>query len=179
VAGKIIQSADAGDEGARVRERQLRRRCRDLLHELDIRPPLDFAELRRRRGRPLRLVLHPIPVPGPSSAWTATANADYVLYQQQTTRAHHPARDRHVIAGHPGDEHDDERLRSLFPDLAPGAARRALRRTSYDTGQEREAEMVATIILQRAPVLDAVVSRLSARSPNSACKAPCPTDSAR
>ena len=58
-----------------VRERELRRRCRTLLNELDIRPPLDVVELCRRvgesRGKPIRLVSHPIPVPGPFGVWVA------------------------------------------------------------------------------------------------------------
>ncbi|WP_344933338.1 hypothetical protein [Actinoplanes nipponensis] len=39
-----------------------------MLRELDIRPPLDVRELcgrlARHRGRPIRLVAHPIKVPG-------------------------------------------------------------------------------------------------------------------
>ena len=72
------------------------------------------------------------------------------------------------LAGHSSDEEDDAllgqlypdvepaRLRDQYPDLAPGAVRRALRRTSYDSAQEREAETVATIILEWASVLDSV-----------------------
>ena len=76
-----------------MRERQLRRRCRSLLRELDIRPPLDVA--------------------------------------------------------------------ALCASLAE-AVWRGLRRTSYDTEQEHAAETAATLILQWASVLDAVVPRLSA-----------------
>ncbi|MDX3192084.1 hypothetical protein PV458_27050 [Streptomyces sp. MN03-5084-2B] len=49
-----------------------------------------------------------------------------------------------------------ESLRQRYPDLEPDAVRRALRRTSYDTDQEREAETTATIILEWASVLDQV-----------------------
>ncbi|TCP50783.1 hypothetical protein EV191_10743 [Tamaricihabitans halophyticus] len=150
-----------------MRERELRRRCRRLLNELDVRPPLDVAELCRRvgeqRGRTIRLLAHPIPVPGPFGVWIATESADYICYQRETTRAHqahiilHEL--GHIIAGHGGEEQDDPLLAELYPDLDPDAVRRALRRTAYDTAQEREAEAVATIILEWASVLDRVAVR--------------------
>jgi hypothetical protein len=171
-----------------VKERELRRRCRRLLNELDIRPPLDVAELCRRmeqrRGRPLRLVPYPIPVPGPFGMWVGAPAADYIVYQQETSSAHQ----RHIIlhelghmlADHRSDEHDprDPHEEALLTelrrgtehlppgelpdlDLDPGAVRRALRRTAYDSEQEREAETVATIILEWASVLDHVVPRSS------------------
>lgn len=165
-----------------MRERVLRRRCRALLTALDIRPPLDVVELCRRvgegRGKPIRLVEHPIPVPGPFWVWITTDAADYILFQQETSKAHqsHIVLHElgHILAGHRGDEGDDmlladlyadptpEAVREEYPDLAPEAVRRALRRTSYDTAQEREAETVATIILEWASVLDRVTRPASA-----------------
>jgi hypothetical protein len=156
-----------------MRERELRRRCRKLLNELDIRPPLDVHELCRRvgtqRGKPIRAVAHSIPMPGPFGAWITTNNADYILYQQATSRAHqdHIVLHElgHILAGHRSEEDDDSLLGGLgshdqassqFPDLAPDAVRRALHRTSYDSEQEREAETVATIILEWASVLASV-----------------------
>ena len=148
-------------------ERELRRRCRRLLNELDIRPPLDVHELCRRvgqqRGKPIRAIAHPIPVPGPFGAWITTDKADYILYQRETTKAHqghiilHEL--GHILAGHSSDEDGDALLGvepGQYPDLAPDAVRRALRRTSYDSEHEREAETVATIILEWASVLDSV-----------------------
>lgn len=150
-------------------ERQLRRRCRQLLNELDIRPPLDVAELCRRvgerRGKPIRLRPHPIPVPGPFGVWISTTTADYILYQEQTSVAHqgHIVLHElgHILAGHTIAEHEDEVLTELYPDLGPDAVRRALRRTSYDSDHEREAETVATIILEWASVVDRVAPRPS------------------
>ncbi|GAB3435088.1 hypothetical protein [Actinophytocola sediminis] len=150
-----------------MRERELRRRCRKLLNELDIRPPLDVHELCRRvgaqRGKPIRPVAHPMPVPGPFGAWITTDTADYVFYQQATSRAHqaHIVLHElgHILAGHRGAEDDallGDSVTGQFPDLAPEAVRRALGRTSYDSEQEREAETVATIILEWASVLDSV-----------------------
>ncbi|GGM81742.1 hypothetical protein GCM10012275_60450 [Longimycelium tulufanense] len=157
-------------------DRELRRRCRRLLNALAIRPPLTVAELCRRvgeqRGRPIRLVPHPIPIPGPFGVWITTPTADFILYQQETSKAH---QDHiilhelgHILAGHDSDEHDDalmaelypevepEVLRRQYPDPDPDAVRRALRRTSYDSQQEREAETVDTIILEWASVLNRV-----------------------
>jgi hypothetical protein len=165
-----------------VRERELRRRARRLLNDLDIRPPLDVTELCRRvgesRGKPIRLVAHPIPVPGPFGVWIATNTADYILYQQETSKAHqgHIVLHElgHILAGHRSDDDDEglladlypdvapDALRDKYPDLEPDAVRRALRRTSYDTEQEREAETVATIILEWASVLDRVAPSTSA-----------------
>jgi hypothetical protein len=153
-----------------VAELRLRRHCRRLLRELDLRPPLDVTDmcerLSRYRGRPILLAEHPIPVPGPFGVWLSTSRADHIFYQRETTRPHqvhiivHEI--GHLIADHRSDEQDDDLLQLIYPDLAPEAVRRALRRTSYDTAQEREAETVATIILQWASVLDAVTPRLSA-----------------
>ena len=105
-------------------------------------------------------------MPGPYGAWLATSRADYIFYQEPATRPHqvhiilHEI--GHMITAHRSDEQDDDMLHMLYPAVAPDAIRRALRRTSYDTTQEHEAETAATIILQRASVLDAVVPRLSA-----------------
>lgn len=114
-----------------------------------------------RRGKPIRLVAHPIPVPGPFGVWIATETADYILYQERTTRSHqnhiilHEL--GHLLAGHRnGEGQDDPMLSELYPDIEPDAVRRALRRTSYDDSQELEAETVATIILEWASVLDRV-----------------------
>lgn len=150
-----------------MRERQLRRRCRRLLRELDIRPPLNVTDLcgavGAQRGRPIRLVAHPLPMPGPFGVWTAGRDVDYILFQQETSKAH---QDHiilhelgHILAGHDSDEQDDELLRAIYPDLDPEVVRRALRRTSYDTEREREAETVATIILEWASVVNHVAPR--------------------
>ncbi|QWF82997.1 hypothetical protein [Amycolatopsis sp. CA-230715] len=165
-----------------MQERKLRRRCRRLLNELGIRPPLDVLELCRKvgeqRGRPIRLIAHRIPVPGPFGAWIATGKADYIVYQQDTSKAHqchiilHEL--GHMLAGHVATAEDDGLVTELapsapppghpreqYPDLEPESVRHALRRTSYDTDHEREAETVATIILEWASVLDRVTPESS------------------
>ncbi|GGM68440.1 hypothetical protein GCM10012275_43670 [Longimycelium tulufanense] len=161
------------------RERELRRRCRRLLRELDIRPPLDVASLCARvgqhRGRPLRLRAHSSTVPEPFGAWIATPTEDYILYQRETSPAH---QDHiilhelgHMVAGHQhrGEVYHDDLVNEV-PYLTAEAVRRALRRSSlsYDDAQEREAELVATIILKWAAVLNRVTPRAAASAPTAA-----------
>lgn len=148
----------------RRKERALRRRCRRELKALEIEPPLRVDELCRRlgerRGRPLRLVPYPLPVPGPFGLWIGTDSADYILYQQETSKAHqdhivlHEV--GHILADHDSDECDDDISSMVTPDVLRGAVHRALRRTSYDEEHEREAELVATITLEWAAVLDRI-----------------------
>ncbi|MEU5418781.1 hypothetical protein ACFY1P_19075 [Streptomyces sp. NPDC001407] len=150
-----------------MRERELRRRCKRELRALDIQPPLNVEELCRllgeRRRRPIRLVPYSLPMPGPFGVWIATASADYILYQQETSKIHqdhiilHEV--GHILADHHSDDADDEFWRQMAPDMCLGTIKRALRRTSYDEQHEREAELVATIILEWASVLDRVAPR--------------------
>ncbi|MFJ2582267.1 hypothetical protein [Kitasatospora aureofaciens] len=106
-----------------------------------------------------------LPVPGPFGVWLGTASADYILYQQETSKIHqdhiilHEV--GHILADHQSDDTDDDFWRQMAPDLSLDAVRRALRRTSYDQEHEREAELVATIILEWASVLDRVTPRRS------------------
>jgi hypothetical protein len=147
-----------------MREREIRRRCKRELRALRIRPPLDVPllceRLGERRGRPIRLMPYPIPVPGPFGLWLATEAADYILYQQETSKSHqahiilHEV--GHILADHQSDETDDSVWRDLLGNIPPDAIRRALRRSSYDVEHEREAELVATIILEWASVVDRV-----------------------
>lgn len=148
-------------------ERELRRRCRRELQALDIEPPLRVDVLCRRlgerRGRPIRLVPYALPVPGPFGLWIATDAGDYIFYQQETTKPHqdhiilHEV--GHILADHQSDGVDDDVQPLLTPDMMRNAVHRALRRTSYDDAREREAELVATIILEWASVLDRVAPR--------------------
>lgn len=148
----------------RVGEARLRRRLRGELAALGIEGPTDMADvcarLGRRRGKPIRLVAYPLEVPGPFGLWLNTPSADYILYQAETTRVHQEhiiAHELgHLLAGHSSNEQDDAVWRELMPDIPPDVIRRALRRTSYDTDDEREAETVATILLEAAVVVESV-----------------------
>jgi hypothetical protein len=150
-------------------ERALRRHCKRTLRSLDVRPPLRVPVLCERlgaqRGRPIRLVPYPLPAPGPSGLLIAGPTADYVLYQQHTSTAHqdHIVAHEigHIIAEHASVELSQATLSLLDPEtlrtaigIAIGAA---LGRTCYDTDREREAELVATIILERVSVMNAIM----------------------
>jgi hypothetical protein len=147
-----------------LNERKLRRQCKRTLRDLGIQPPLKVDVLCRllgeHRGRPIRLVPYSLPVPGPFGLWIATGTADYIFYQQETSRAHqdhivlHEV--RHILADHQSDESDGEVRQQMMPDISLDVIKKALRRTSYDEEHEREAELVATIILEWASVLDRV-----------------------
>ncbi|MCQ4080749.1 hypothetical protein NGB36_09070 [Streptomyces sp. RB6PN25] len=110
----------------------------------------------------------------------ATAEADYIVFQQHTSKSH---QDHiilhelgHILAGHTGLASGPgvtaelyrgmnlDALRDQYSDLEPETLRRALQRSAYDTSEEREAETVATIILEWASVLDCVADPPSDQS---------------
>ncbi|RZT87953.1 hypothetical protein EV383_4887 [Pseudonocardia sediminis] len=135
-------------------ERRLRWRCRRLLRDLDVRPPIDVTELCRRlgahRGRELRLMPWELAVPGPFGVWFETDDVDVIAYQSRTSRAHqdhivlHEV--GHIVAGHGGDSTAEED-EQILPDVPGGAgSARRLRRTCYDAANEREAELIASIL---------------------------------
>jgi Zn-dependent peptidase ImmA (M78 family) len=144
-------------------ERELRRRCRGLLRELDVQPPLDVHEFCARlavvRGRPIKLIPYPLWADGPFGLWFKGRSTDFIVYQEHTTKPHqrhiilHEV--GHILADHPSDESPDglcDLLGASLPE-PPGTLRC---RTSYDQREEREAETVATIILEWASILDAM-----------------------
>lgn len=138
-------------------EHRLRKLCRRSLRSLGLRAPFRVEELCARlgeqRGRPLRLVPHPLPVPGPYGAWIATDSADYILYQRETTKLHQDHivlhEIGHIIAGHHSESDEDLRWADETPDLSRETVNLILRRTSYDCRRELEAETIATIIMEQ------------------------------
>ncbi|MFW0797766.1 hypothetical protein AAFP30_28450 [Gordonia sp. CPCC 205515] len=136
--------------------RALRSLCRDTLRGLDLDLPLDVTQLcdryGTRRGRPIRLIAHPLPAGVPNGIWLAAEDADYFFYQANTSRVHQDQiivhEFGHMIAGHqmlgglsavaaldgPSDDDSDA----------------ALRRTCYADDREWEAEMLASMILDWA-----------------------------
>ncbi|GAB16815.1 hypothetical protein GOEFS_015_00120 [Gordonia effusa NBRC 100432] len=133
-------------------ERALRLIIRDSLRGLDLDLPLNVTQLcdryGARRGRPIKLIAHPLPAGMPNGVWLAASDADYFFYQENTTPVH---RDQiiihefgHMIAGH-----------QMLGDLAaaalaepdPDDADAALARTCYSDEREWEAEMLASLII--------------------------------
>lgn len=138
--------------------RRLRRRCERLFtDQMQIPDPFDVRKLCRdlgiQRDKPIELLPMYLPE-GPSGLWLSTDVADYVCYECHTSVLHqthiilHEV--GHIICGHIASSIDGDVSQLLLPDLDPAVIGRLLRRTHYTDSQEREAEMVATLILQRA-----------------------------
>lgn len=142
-----------------MRERELRRYCRKLLRQLDIRPPLRVDELCARlgehRGKPIRLIPWALPVPGPFGLWMSRPHEECVFYQEETSRVHQDHIILHELGHILADHGDGEDLSELGPDFVA----KGFRRTCYTEDYEREAELVATIIQEWAVVIDYVTPR--------------------
>jgi hypothetical protein len=138
--------------------RSLRRRYDAIVRNLDLPVPFDVralaADLAARRGRPL--ILSPVVKwPGPSGLWVASPAADYIFYEQATSALHqqhiilHEL--SHLLCGHtPVTVAETGVPRLLFPGIRPDAVERLLRRTGYSATDEQEAELVASLIWERA-----------------------------
>ncbi len=140
--------------------RSLRRRCEDNLAGIDVPEPFDLdafaAVVAAHRGRPL--TLRPQPGLGhgaPCGLWIALPEADYIFYDPGTSRLHaehivlHEL--AHMLSGHrTGLDLGNGALARLAPDIDPSAVSRILGRVKYTTAQEREAEMLASLIRARA-----------------------------
>src|SRR6266545_4710766 len=138
--------------------RAIRRRCEQLVNTLDVPDPFDAFEMcervARRRGRPIGL--HAMPMPsGAPGIWVSAGERDYIRYARHTS----PLNQEHIILhelGHLLCGHtsvvviSSEIARMLLPDIDPEAVNRVLQRTEYSTHDEREAEMIASLLLGRA-----------------------------
>jgi hypothetical protein len=151
-----------------VLERPGRRGLRKLLVSLGLSPPLDIQllidRLAERRGRPLRLVAHPIGVHGPFGCWVASSTADYLVYQRETTAAHqrhiilHEI--GHIVCGHDlaevsatpaahaeeGDGLLENRRFAEDPGVTATSLAAARHRDVYTNTEERQAESIATLL---------------------------------
>jgi len=161
-----------------VRDTALRRRCQRRLRDLPVPDPFDLDEFCRRlveqRGRPL--TLHEMPALGPDSpsgVWVATDRADHVFVDEGARPLHREHIVLHEI-GHLVADHESapvlgpEDTALLMPDLDREMVARVLGRSRYSQEEERDAELMATLIAQRAgrsiaPHEDAEVEALRAR----------------
>ena len=135
----------------------LRRRCEARLRHLHLPAPFDAhvfcREFGAQRGRPI--LLHPITDIDPfSGLWIAGAMADHVFYEEQTSPLHqehiivHEV--SHLLCGHePIPVTEGEWSQLLFLYLRRETTRRILRRAAYSSEEEREAELLASLILER------------------------------
>ncbi len=86
--------------------------------------------------------------------WAAAPSRDYVLYESDTSPVHqahiilHEL--AHLILGHRSAHVlDPDVMLSLLPDLDPTMLETVLQRARYDTNEEREAEVLASLLLRR------------------------------
>jgi hypothetical protein len=140
------------------RDQELRRRCQEIVDGLDIPDPFSIRELVRqlgqRRGRPIHLVPLSLPAGEPCGVWVSTRDFDVIFYEVDTS----PLHQEHIIAhelGHLLCEHgaptiDVDVSRQLLPDLDPQLVQRILNRTTYSAVEERQAEVVASLISRAA-----------------------------
>ncbi|MFD9794625.1 ParH-like protein [Streptomyces sp. NPDC059070] len=143
------ERAERPSTGARARLR----RCRAIAASLELPVPFDAFELiaaaAEQRGRPIELM--PMPwAPGvPCGLLVSAGQADYIAYAADTSVLHrqhilvHEL--SHLLCGHEGTLSAE-----LTPHLASDLVHRVLGRTVYAEPQEQEAELLASLIIQRA-----------------------------
>jgi hypothetical protein len=135
------------------------RRCQSVVDRLDLPDPFDaeafIAALARKRGRPVELIGVPARPDRPCGLLITTASADLIIYSNDTSTVHR----QHILlheAAHLVRNHDSAGAASgaglsvLLPHLSASLIRNVLGRTVYTEPQEREAELIATMIHHRA-----------------------------
>ena len=138
---------------------QLRERCEARLRELPLPSPFDLQAFCRTLGgqRGRAILLHPVPGLGDvSGVWVTGRSADHIFYEQDTSPLHRELiilhELSHLLCGHqPVPVTEGEMPQLFFALLRPRTVQRVLRRRpAYSVEEEREAELLATLILERA-----------------------------
>ncbi|MFJ8827887.1 toxin [Streptomyces sp. NPDC102467] len=111
--------------------------------------------LARARDRPIEVIPMVLPKPGPCGVCVATRHVDVIVHEAETSKPHQEHIVLHEVAHMICTHVSVDSLRSeqvaglLFPDLDPAYVRTALMRSAYDCDQEQEAEVMATVLLDR------------------------------
>lgn len=145
--------------GTRDGRTALWRTCQAVVDRLELPDPFGaesfIAALARRRGRPIELIGVPSRPDRPCGLLVTTARSDLIIYSSDTSTVHR----QHILlheAAHLVREHDQAAhaatggVGALLPHLSPSLIRNVLGRTVYTEPQEREAELIATMIHHRA-----------------------------
>ncbi|KFZ77447.1 hypothetical protein ED92_36895 [Amycolatopsis sp. MJM2582] len=141
------------------RKSALWRRCERIAGGVRLPEPFDvttlFGEVAAMRGRPIELVPLEARTGAPCGVLAATDRADYVFYTRDTS----PLHQRHILlhelghllCGHVEGEVRPEAIAEIVaPSLSVDLVRRVLGRTTYAREQEKEAELVASLLMRRA-----------------------------
>jgi hypothetical protein len=135
-----------------------RRRCEQLVGRLELPDPFELptfcASISEQRNRPLVLLPTPMSLGTLCGLWMGTAKGDYVFYEQHTSPLHQLVIIFHEV-GHILRRHQPQRVLShdlaeaLSPDASLDEMPRVLGRDVYSNEDEYEAELIATLILDR------------------------------
>ena len=140
------------------RLKELRHRCEARLRDLPLPVPFDIeafvGAVAARNGRPI--VLKGVADIGARTmgVWIPTPDVDIIVYEEHTSRFHqehillHEL--SHIICKHKTPLLDPADASKLFPDLRADVVRGVLKRQSYSTAEELEAEVQASVIRERA-----------------------------
>ncbi|MEV4824524.1 hypothetical protein [Micromonospora sp. NPDC049274] len=137
---------------------RLRKRCEQIVAQLEVPEPFDIQRLceilGERRGRPIHLVPIKLPAHTVCGMCVPTGDFDAIFFEQDTSPLHQQLiighELGHLLAGHQATEVlDADASRLLLPDLDPELVQRSLGRSNYAAAEEREAEMIGSLLLQR------------------------------
>ena len=147
----MVGRARAGTARAQT-SRQVRRRCERELRRLDVPRPFDIVALcesvAHRRGR--RMQIHRVhSLPGPCGWWLAVEDADHVYVEAGTSPLHQTLIILHELSHMLLDHRCDDGIETMFP-LTGRAAGHFLARSDFEPREEREAELLASLILADA-----------------------------
>lgn len=142
----------------RHNDREILRRCRSAVGRLSLPSPFSVAELGQRLAQQRRrpLYVHPLPVEAAASGacglWLATQADDHIFVEEGTSPPHREHIVLHEIGHMIFDHHplepggDTAVVAPFLPDLDARLVERLLARARYSTRQEREAEILASLI---------------------------------
>lgn len=141
--------------------RRLTRRCKAKIAELDLPPVLKLGRLKKQleaqRGRDIWVLPEPSLPTEITGVWVGTAERDYVLFREDlvafrlnTTILHELS---HMIFSHRSASIEDQAwLRQQLPGLnllVEGEIEHVCMRADHGSDDEREAEMLASLLLAR------------------------------
>ncbi|MFI6849967.1 ParH-like protein [Kitasatospora sp. NBC_00085] len=140
-------------------EHGLWQRCRGVAESIPLPEPFGIPELTEAlallRGRPIELMPLSGPEHSPCGVLISTDRADYIGYPADTTALHQQHivlhEIGHLLCGHTGGSGPSTAVpAALTTQLSEELVRRVLGRSGYTERQEQEAELVASLALQRA-----------------------------